>query len=43
VDGRRDHVDCGPGKDTVKADRLDKLKNCESKTRTQPRRRVRAG
>ncbi len=29
VDGRRDVVDCGPGRDTVTADRFDVLRGCE--------------
>jgi hypothetical protein len=28
-DGKREKVDCGPGKDTVKADSHDKLRGCE--------------
>jgi Ca2+-binding RTX toxin-like protein len=28
-DGRRDIVDCGPGRDTVRADRVDRLIGCE--------------
>ena len=29
-DGKVDHVDCGPGTDTVVADKTDVLKNCEN-------------
>jgi uncharacterized repeat protein (TIGR01451 family) len=29
VDGVRETIDCGPGKDTVRADRRDRLKRCE--------------
>jgi Ca2+-binding RTX toxin-like protein len=29
----KDTIDCGPGNDTVKADRLDTVKNCEKVTR----------
>jgi len=29
VDGRRDVVDCGAGRDRVHADRRDVLRNCE--------------
>jgi hypothetical protein len=28
-DGHTDRVDCGPGRDTVWADRTDKLTHCE--------------
>ena len=28
-DGAADRVDCGPGRDTVYADRLDRLRGCE--------------
>jgi RTX calcium-binding nonapeptide repeat (4 copies) len=31
ANGRRDRVDCGGGKDTVKADRFDRLKHCEKR------------
>jgi hypothetical protein len=31
ANGRRDVVDCGGGKDTVKADKADRLKNCEKR------------
>ena len=31
ANGRRDFVDCGGGKDTVKADRFDRLKHCEKR------------
>jgi hypothetical protein len=33
VDGVRETVDCGPGRDTVRADRRDRLKHCEKVTR----------
>ncbi|MCW2994201.1 MAG: calcium-binding protein [Conexibacter sp.] len=33
VDGVRESVDCGAGKDTVRADRRDRLKHCEKVTR----------
>jgi hypothetical protein len=29
VDGRRDHVDCGPGRDTALVDRFDRVIGCE--------------
>jgi len=29
-DGKRDTINCGSGKDTVIADKEDRLKNCES-------------
>jgi len=29
VDGRRDRVDCGPGRDTALVDRIDRVRNCE--------------
>ncbi|MEJ7789192.1 MAG: hypothetical protein WKF29_04850 [Thermoleophilaceae bacterium] len=32
-DGTRDMVDCGPGRDTVVADRADRVRNCEKVTR----------
>lgn len=32
-DGRREIVSCGPGRDTVIADRVDVLRNCENVTR----------
>ncbi|MGI8461441.1 MAG: CocE/NonD family hydrolase [Solirubrobacterales bacterium] len=32
-DGDKDRVNCGAGKDTVKADKADKLKGCEKKKR----------
>lgn len=31
ANGRRDQVDCGGGKDTVKADKFDRLKHCEKR------------
>jgi hypothetical protein len=31
ADGRRESVNCGPGRDSVTADRIDKLAGCESK------------
>jgi hypothetical protein len=31
ANGRRDHVDCGGGTDTVKADKGDRLKSCEKR------------
>jgi Ca2+-binding RTX toxin-like protein len=31
ANGRRDRVDCGGGRDTVKADRFDRLKHCEKR------------
>jgi Ca2+-binding RTX toxin-like protein len=33
ADGRRDVVDCGPGRDRVTADRSDRLRGCEVRTR----------
>lgn len=33
VDGVRETVECGPGRDTVRADRRDRLKHCEKVTR----------
>jgi hypothetical protein len=33
VDGVRETIDCGPGKDTIRADRRDRLKGCEKVTR----------
>jgi len=30
-DGKRDRIDCGRGRDSVEADRVDKLRNCEKK------------
>jgi hypothetical protein len=33
VDGVRETIECGPGKDTVRADRRDHLKHCEKITR----------
>ena len=33
ADGVRETIDCGPGKDTVRADRRDRLKHCEKVTR----------
>ena len=30
---KRDSIDCGPGKDTVKADRRDRLRGCEKRRR----------
>jgi Ca2+-binding RTX toxin-like protein len=33
VDGVKETIDCGAGKDTVRADRRDRLKGCEKKTR----------
>jgi RTX calcium-binding nonapeptide repeat (4 copies)/WD40-like Beta Propeller Repeat len=35
-DGQRDVVDCGLGDDRVRADRLDRLRNCEHKTVLPP-------
>jgi Ca2+-binding RTX toxin-like protein len=32
-DGKRDRVDCGPGRDTVTADRKDRLRRCEKTKR----------
>jgi Ca2+-binding RTX toxin-like protein len=32
-DGVRDEIDCGPGRDTIVADTVDRLKNCEKVTR----------
>jgi Ca2+-binding RTX toxin-like protein len=32
-DGARDSIDCGPGLDTVTADRVDRLRNCEHRVR----------
>jgi RTX calcium-binding nonapeptide repeat (4 copies)/WD40-like Beta Propeller Repeat len=32
-DGELDNIDCGPGKDTVVADKLDKVKGCEKVAR----------
>jgi RTX calcium-binding nonapeptide repeat (4 copies) len=32
ANGRRDVVDCGGGKDSIKADKADKLKNCEKRS-----------
>jgi Ca2+-binding RTX toxin-like protein len=34
-DGKRDRVDCGPGKDTVSADRRDVLRHCERVRRSR--------
>jgi Ca2+-binding RTX toxin-like protein len=34
-DGKRDRVDCGPGKDTVSADKRDVLRNCERVRRSR--------
>jgi len=31
ANGKRDVVDCGPGRDTVNADKIDRLKNCEQR------------
>ena len=33
VDGVRETVDCGAGRDTVRADRRDHLRHCETVTR----------
>ena len=33
ADGRRDRVRCGPGNDSVTADRIDLLSGCENVTR----------
>jgi RTX calcium-binding nonapeptide repeat (4 copies)/Domain of unknown function DUF11 len=33
VDGVRETIECGPGRDTVRADRRDRLKHCEKVTR----------
>jgi hypothetical protein len=30
IDGRRDNIDCGPGKDTAYADKVDKVVRCET-------------
>jgi len=39
ADGRRDVVFCGPGNDTVKADRFDVLHGCEHRQRPTAARR----
>ena len=31
ANGKRDVVDCGPARDTVKADKIDRIKNCEQR------------
>jgi Tol biopolymer transport system component/uncharacterized protein YukE len=36
VDRARDVIDCGPGNDSVAADRVDVVRNCEKVTRTKP-------
>lgn len=33
VDGKRDTIDCGAGRDTATVDRIDKVRNCEKVTR----------
>ena len=35
ADRTLDVIDCGPGKDNVKADRNDRLRNCERRTLTR--------
>lgn len=37
ADGKRDRVNCGKGNDTVRADRVDRLRNCERVKRTARR------
>jgi hypothetical protein len=37
ADGRRDRVRCGPGNDSVVADRIDLVKGCETVTPPAPR------
>ena len=39
-DGERDRVRCGPGRDTVKADRFNALIGCELVNRVPARRRA---
>jgi len=42
-DGTRDRINCGTGRDTVTADRVDKIaKNCERRRFRHPRRRCRS-
>lgn len=36
VDGVRDTIDCGAGRDSVVADPIDRVKNCEKVTRRKP-------
>lgn len=38
-DGRRDTIDCGPGRDTATVDRRDRVRNCERVRRPVARRR----
>jgi hypothetical protein len=35
-DGQRDVIDCGPGDDRVRADKIDLLRNCEHVHITPP-------
>lgn len=37
VDGRRETVDCGPGRDTARADRIDRVRRCDRVLRRSPR------
>ena len=39
ANGRRDVVNCGAGRDRVRADRFDRLRGCERVTRLKPKRR----
>jgi Tol biopolymer transport system component len=39
VDGQRDTIDCGPGRDTATADPADRVRNCERVVRRSPARR----
>ena len=41
VDGRLDVIRCGKGKDTVRADKIDTLTDCESVTRASPKKKRR--
>jgi len=37
VNGRRERIDCGPGRDAIRADGIDRLKDCERVRRARPR------
>jgi Ca2+-binding RTX toxin-like protein len=41
VDGKRDTIDCGPGRDTARVDRGDRVKRCERVIRAKKKRKRR--